>query len=258
MSGIADYPFQDYRNHSVYFDNFNSWDEWHMIPTARPSIVTPAMVENTVDVPGMNGSLDLSEALTGYPLYENRSGSITFMFLNGFGNWVERKDSIMSKLHGKYMKLTLSDDPNYYYEGRITCGDWSTNKDMSSIDINYNVKPYAIHRFMDELDEIEIAAGATETVTFNMSETDVTIPVVACFKYTGGDLNNVLNLTFTNTELGYAVANVTIKRYEDAGLVSYEDVQFSNIIGTNQVAISITNSNAKTAKVKIGYYAKKL
>lgn len=250
---------ENYRIHSVYFDDMNSWDVWHMIPTARPSIVTPQMVENYVEVPGLNGSLDLSEALTGYPLYQNRTGTITFMFMNGYGNWVERKNSVLAKLHGKTMRITLDDDPNYYYEGRITCGDWTTNKDMSSIDISYNVKPYAIHKYPTVLRELEIASGATEEFTINMSETDVTIPVELTFKYTGGGTSEILNMDeFANVELNYSAANVTIEGFNDAGFVSYKDIQASNISGSNVLGFSITNENSATAKLQIGYYKKKL
>lgn len=246
----------NYRIHSIFFDEYNSWDEWHMIPTGRPSVVTPAMVENTVDVPGMNGSLDLSEALTGYPFYENRSGSFSFMFLNGYGNWVERRDAIIKKLHGKWMKVTLLDDPDYYYEGRITVGDWTTNKDMSSIDINYNFKPYATNRYMTEVVSVEITAGGTETIELDLDGIDT--PVTAVFKYTGGDTSNVLSMNFTNTELSYTANNVTIRGYDDYGLVVYDDVKLSNISGNNTVSLTISNSNSSAATLLIGYYKQKL
>lgn len=249
---------QDFRIHSVYFDDYNSWDEWHMIPTSRPSIVTPAMVENTVEVPGMNGSLDLSEALTGYPLFNNRSGSITFMFINGYGNWVERRDSVIKKLHGKRMKIRLSDDPNYYYEGRITVGDWTTNRDMSSIDISYNVKPYAIKQYETILTTLSIASGATESLTMHMSDYDITVPVPLTFKYTGSEINQILNLTFVNGELGYAANNVTIEGYEWFGLVTYDDLVASNINGGNVLSLEITNPNAGQATLEIGYFERKL
>ena len=57
----------------------NTWDDWHMLPTARPMFTPPDVKTNYIDIPGGNGSLDLTEALTGYPLYSNRTGSLNFV-----------------------------------------------------------------------------------------------------------------------------------------------------------------------------------
>ena len=64
--------------HSVVFGNKDSWKDWHLIPSSRPVFVMPEVKTNFVDIPGSDGGIDLSEVLSGYPVYKNRNGSFKF------------------------------------------------------------------------------------------------------------------------------------------------------------------------------------
>ena len=119
----------------------NTWIDWHLIPTDRPSINTPERKTKTVDVPGMNGGLDFSESLTGYPVYENREGSIEFLVETGHESWNEIYQSMCSYLHGRKLYMACEDDPGYYYYGAITVDQYQSQKDNSKITINYNLDP---------------------------------------------------------------------------------------------------------------------
>ena len=59
--------------HSITFGDKNTWDDWHLIPSKRPSFNPPNVKSQYVDIPGGNGVLDLTESLTGYPLYNTRT-----------------------------------------------------------------------------------------------------------------------------------------------------------------------------------------
>lgn len=137
--------------HSITIGEKNTWDDWHLVPTSRPLVVPPNVNTSYVTVPGASGSLDLTEALTGHPTYSNRSGSWEFLVMNGYGSWESRYSEIMAYLHGKRFQIILDDDPNYYYEGRLSVASWTSPKDWSRISINYNVGPYKIElRSADE------------------------------------------------------------------------------------------------------------
>lgn len=122
----------------------NTWDDWHLIPTSRPVFNPPEMKTMTVDIPGGYGALDMSEALTGYPLYKNRTGDIEFAVHNDFGNWADRYSEIMNFIHGKNMKAILEDDPDYYYYGRFSVNEWKSGSWYSKITLEYNVKPFKL------------------------------------------------------------------------------------------------------------------
>lgn len=128
--------------HSVTFGNKNTWTDWHLIPSTRPVFNPPEFKENLVEIPGLNGVLDLSEALTGRPTYSNRVGSMEFVVVNDYLPWDVAYSNIMNHLHGKSMRAVLEDDRYFYYEGRFTVNEWKSDKDYSIITIDYNVYPY--------------------------------------------------------------------------------------------------------------------
>ena len=128
--------------HSVNFDSINTWDDWHLVPMSRPVINPPTKKTVFVDIPGADGRLDLSEVVSGGPVYNNRTGSIEFMVQNGFKPWSEMFSTVMNALHGKYMNVSLDDDPEWHYRGLISVSKWTTGDHYSTITIDYDLEPY--------------------------------------------------------------------------------------------------------------------
>lgn len=128
--------------HSITFGDKNTWDDWHLIPATRPVFNPPEIKTHYVDIPGANGQIDLTESLTGYPLYENRTGSWEFNVVNGYQDWDVLYSEILAYLHGKTMKAYLEDNPYFYFEGRFEVNKWTSDKWWSKITIDYDVYPY--------------------------------------------------------------------------------------------------------------------
>lgn len=127
----------------VDFDTIaNTWEDWHLIPSSRPSVAHPTISTKFVEVPGSDGMLDLTTYLTGKPIYGQRQGSFSFQVANGFEHWETIRQKIVTTLHGKRLKMRLMDDPNHYYEGRFTVGQWDTGASNSTISISYQLDPY--------------------------------------------------------------------------------------------------------------------
>lgn len=130
--------------HSITFGDKNTWTDWHLIPSSRPAISMPSTRPKFVEIPGMNGSLDLSDILTGFPTFGDRSGSISFYVVNDYWPWQVAYETISNYLHGQRMRMILEDDPAYYYEGRFKVDSWQTGADRSTITIGYTVGPFKI------------------------------------------------------------------------------------------------------------------
>ena len=135
--------------HSITFTDIfeaeqpkNSWDDWHLIPVSRPLVNPPPKNVKKVDIPGLNGSLDFSDLLTGYATYQNRTGRWDFYVANDYWEWEIAYSTIMSYLHGKTMKCVLEDDPAYYYYGELAVDEWFSDKVNSKISISYDLYPY--------------------------------------------------------------------------------------------------------------------
>lgn len=120
----------------------NTWEHWRIVPTSRPVFAAPSPKTSYTDIPGANGKLDLSQALTGYPLYNNRSGSIEFVVMNDFRHWQTAYTDIMSTIHNRKLICVYEEDPEYYYVGRWSVQSWSTGNDHSRIVLSYDLEPY--------------------------------------------------------------------------------------------------------------------
>ena len=135
--------------HSVTFGSKNTWTDWHLVATSRPVIDPPSVKTRYVEIPGADGTIDLTDSLTGAPSYNDREGNMDFYVLNQYDifgpsdyNWVDVYSEIVSYLHGKRLQMILEDDPGYYYEGRFTVDSWKTEADRSTITIGYHLDPF--------------------------------------------------------------------------------------------------------------------
>lgn len=130
---------------SAKHGTINTWDDWHLIPTSRPVFQQGKVKTTYVDIPGADGQIDLTEALSGYPTYSNREGSLEFIVANGYRkNWATGFSQFANWLHGRRLRIILDDDPEYFYEGRLSLNEWKSNNDgtWSNVTIDYNLKPY--------------------------------------------------------------------------------------------------------------------
>lgn len=128
--------------HSIILGEKNTWDDWHLIPNTRPLVNPPSLNEKYVDIPGMNGQYDLTEALLGYPTYGSRTGSWEFIVANDYWDWATAYSTIMHYLHGKRLRCILEDDRDHYYMGRFKVNQWKSDKNWSNITIDYTIEPF--------------------------------------------------------------------------------------------------------------------
>lgn len=128
---------------------YNTWDTWRLIPTSRPSIALPELRTKYIDIPGMQGKLDISDILTDGPLYEDRKGSFEFYYsrfetdTGAVYSWHELLDYIVYTLHGKIGLMYIDENPDKMYKGRFTVDKWTTDKAYSKVTIKYECLPIA-------------------------------------------------------------------------------------------------------------------
>ena len=141
-----------------YLDNsfeFNTYDDWYLIPTSRPCIQPPKPKQTVVDVPGANGMADLSRSLTGYPVFMNRTGTNEYMIENDrWPKWIDAQTEVMNKLDGQYLKMYFEDDePEYYYIGTWTVDQYNPGEIYSTITIGYDLFPYKMKDYYSGHDQ---------------------------------------------------------------------------------------------------------
>lgn len=155
--------------HSITFGDKNTWTDWHLVPSTRPVVNPPKPKTQYVDIPGADGSIDLTDSLAGRPVFSDREGSFDFIVLNDYNidnydyNWIDVYTEILQYLHGRRMTMFLEDDPEYYYEGRFEVNNWTTDANNSTISINYVLNPYKYRR------NTPFTAAALENGVFGVS-----------------------------------------------------------------------------------------
>lgn len=127
--------------HSVIIGGHDTYKEWGLVPKARLHVAQPEVKTNYIDVPGGDGQLDYSDILTGKVRYGRRTGSWEF-WLKPQERWAEVYTDLLMTIHGKTEKLILTDEPDYFYTGRISVNSFKSEEKDSTIVLDYNLEPY--------------------------------------------------------------------------------------------------------------------
>lgn len=127
--------------HSMTIGGHHTFRDWSMVPEEIPIIAPPPVMENYVDVPGMDGMLDYSDVLTGRPSYGRRTGSLNFIVMDG-GDWPASYHAALTALHGQKLNCILDDEPEYFYTGRFSVNKQESSRGYSRIVIDYDLDPY--------------------------------------------------------------------------------------------------------------------
>ena len=138
--------------HSATFEDKNSWTDWHLIPISKAVIPPPSVKTRQVDLPGIHGALDLTTVMTGYPMYNTRTGSLSYILAPGFEHWETVKSDIMNYLQGRTVKLYLDDDPGFYYQGIVWVNELKSDARVNSLSISYNLYPFKKEIVMSDED----------------------------------------------------------------------------------------------------------
>lgn len=156
----------------------NTFDDWHLFMATTPIVNPPQPRFNYVDILGMSGSLDFTEALTKFPRYSDREGSWEFTVLNPGDveeytikmegsykyDWNDLYSDILTYLHGKrFEKIVLSDDPYHTYRGRVWVNEAQSNSTWGRIVLNYRLEPYKYSLDSITKNVVEFPSGAIET-----------------------------------------------------------------------------------------------
>lgn len=121
----------------------HSFKDFGIYPKTKGMPDPPKVQKEFIDIPGMDGSLDASQALDGLVHYEDRDYSQDFYIVDREADWHTIYSNILNILHGRHMLLIFDDDPLWYYEGRIEVGDPKPDDaGYITIAIKGTLKPY--------------------------------------------------------------------------------------------------------------------
>ena len=115
---------------------------WNNPADGEELVSSPEIKTHTIeDIPGMDGNLDFTEKF-GPIRYKNRQMTLRFTALHkSIEEFETDRARIYNALHGRYFKVFLDTDPEFYWIGRASVVTNSSNV-VSDIVVLVNVFPY--------------------------------------------------------------------------------------------------------------------
>lgn len=166
----------------IRFGNYHSYDDFSLI-LSQKTIGTPSPKVETVDIPGGDGVLDLTDFF-GEVKYNNRNLSFDFATKVPPEQFMDLFSRVQNALHGQKMQIILDDDAEWAYMGRITVSEWKAEKNIGKLTIDCDCEPYK-NKLADTV--VSRAVDGTETVVLYNSK-KIVVPTI--------DITGNVNLTF--------------------------------------------------------------
>lgn len=113
-----------------------------LLPAASP-VFEPAEPKYIfTDIPGADGGVDRTEELTGYVVYSQTSGVMSYYVRGSDRKRRAAHTRLKRLLHGKLARIILDEDRSYFRWGRIWVGDLMEVSAAGRVDISARVDPY--------------------------------------------------------------------------------------------------------------------
>lgn len=222
---------------------FHSITDWGLAIGNNNCIGAPVQETSYITVPGASGDIDLSEVLTGRPVFKYRPINILFGGMRTRTLWDNVISDFRNHIDGKVVHLIFDNDLGFYWRGRVEIMNFDRVRELGKFKLNIpKADPYKYEVFssndMVEWDSFDFFYGLDRYIgPLIIDNTSLTIlkgnmevvPVFEIDTITSGEL------TVTVDEKTYSLA-VGENRFPGIKVAGGKDVilQFSGS-GTGKV-----------------------
>lgn len=143
---------------SCMIDQLDVRNDWGLLLSSRDlPMPVPKTAED--DVPGLDGTIDYSELLTGDVPFSRRK----IMLLLGVENRAKYEYAlenldVLDMLNGGEHTIIFEDDPDYFYRGRFQISEYERDAKIPKIKVEINAEPFK----MDVVERVATAKIETE------------------------------------------------------------------------------------------------
>ena len=124
----------------ISFGNYHSYKDLKLLLTSK-EIGSPQVKENKIDIPGGDGSIDLTDFF-GEPKYEDVQHKFEFTTIEPQSDFLSQYSTIKNAIHGKKVRIILDDDPTFFYLGRCHVSSFTSSKGIGTIKVECECEPY--------------------------------------------------------------------------------------------------------------------
>ena len=163
----------------ITFNDIHSYRHLNLI-LSKAEISPAPPKENIIDLPGGDGSLDLTESF-GEVKYGDRACTFTFT-MNPAGDlsdsaFEDKKTEVSNALNGLACNITLDKDAGFYYKGRTTVSEYLSDRRLRQIVVTAIVRPY---KLKNELTEVAAALTLTAQTLVLENGRKRVVPEITC------------------------------------------------------------------------------
>lgn len=163
----------------VTFDGLHSYTDFGLWISKQPNLGSPKPKLNLVDVPGMDGYLDMTEANSGEVKYSNRPISFVFSAKVNDADRPEFEERINAALHGKNIQqIIIDNDPLWYYTGRATVVFSEVKAWKLKCTVSVDAYPYAM-KIAETVVDLNDPNALVELRSINLGGDDVSKNMIA-------------------------------------------------------------------------------
>lgn len=139
-------------NNAATLNGKHTFYDYGLYVTNTNPVAPPEAKTQYVDVPGRNGEIDLTEALTGYTIYKNRIITLDLGGRKKKELWPSFMSDFLNEIHGKTVKVVFDDNPEYYYVGRAKVNDnFQRGNEVARFTVTIIAEPYK-YSVLDSMD----------------------------------------------------------------------------------------------------------
>ena len=108
-------------------------------------IGTPTAKVSKVPVPGSDVTLDFTDYFGGVH-FNNRTITLTFLSLEPWDDAMPNDMRLKNAIHGSKLEISFDDDPDWYWAGRVSVGEWTYYRRAGKIVVTIDCEPYKYKR----------------------------------------------------------------------------------------------------------------
>lgn len=180
--------------YGVTIGTTNTLTQWGLILCADLNIGMPPLKSNLVDIPGRNGTVNMSYAVSGFPVYGNREITFTLFAAVDDATLNTIRAELAELCHGQEANLILPTDSTHYYHGLFNIGEIS-GYNSGRIPVSVVAEPYAYKNSPTTISKT-IPSGGSVTIDIANEQ----MPANATINASG-------TITLTHSGTSYTIAS---------------------------------------------------
>lgn len=130
----------------------------------------------TTSIPGRDGVLDYSKALTGFVMQNNRTLTVSAYVKETYAEYLERHSKILNSIGTDIVKIVNDADSGFYWQGRPSVEYNNIDAVHSEITITCDVHPYK-RKIHETVVSRDLTGAEAQIICKNLAE-----PVVPTFE----------------------------------------------------------------------------